>query len=396
MLESLVHNGKISNSNYVLLEKALVEVGRMDLLQYFPATSRSPAVAQMINDKLKAQERAQEQERKAEERLAAGSVPNADATQQPSPPRERRATDFAVDLASKTGGVAKGAIKGAMAAFSRPFRSGNAGDTQSIAPSEAGERPRPGTSASQSSGHSDQDHHATAKHKGGSDHDGDRTSLAESGHTGRSRVKTPGDGTSGTAPPDHAMSTDSSQQSAPETQEEKKHRRRRHGLLNLYYGLGAAPKKTTKADPLDIDDDGFKAEMYMEKMMANDSFEQVVTRENEVASQMKGLDSEMQTLVYENYNKFISATDTVRKMKSQVDSMTDTMKNLAESMRDINTVNVGINERLSPQRDRIAKLSAAHITLKKLQFIFELPTRLKLCLEQKSYGQAVDYYTKVG
>ena len=32
-------------------------------------------------------------------------------------------------------------------------------------------------------------------------------------------------------------------------------------------------------------------------------------------SEIRSLDSEMQTLVYENYNKFISATDTIRKVK---------------------------------------------------------------------------------
>ena len=31
-------------------------------------------------------------------------------------------------------------------------------------------------------------------------------------------------------------------------------------------------------------------------------------------SEIKSLDSDMQTLVYENYNKFISATDTIKKV----------------------------------------------------------------------------------
>jgi len=31
-------------------------------------------------------------------------------------------------------------------------------------------------------------------------------------------------------------------------------------------------------------------------------------------SEIRTLDSEMQTLVYENYNKFISATDTIKKV----------------------------------------------------------------------------------
>jgi hypothetical protein len=33
-----------------------------------------------------------------------------------------------------------------------------------------------------------------------------------------------------------------------------------------------------------------------------------------IFSEIKALDSDMQTLVYENYNKFISATDTIRKV----------------------------------------------------------------------------------
>ena len=37
--------------------------------------------------------------------------------------------------------------------------------------------------------------------------------------------------------------------------------------------------------------------------------------ENDIAKETRKLDCEMQTLVSENYNKFISATDTIRKVK---------------------------------------------------------------------------------
>jgi len=37
--------------------------------------------------------------------------------------------------------------------------------------------------------------------------------------------------------------------------------------------------------------------------------------ETEIVKETRKLDSEMQTLVSENYNKFISATDTIRKVK---------------------------------------------------------------------------------
>ena len=37
-------------------------------------------------------------------------------------------------------------------------------------------------------------------------------------------------------------------------------------------------------------------------------------QEQAMVKDIRSLDSDMQTLVYENYNKFISATDTIRKV----------------------------------------------------------------------------------
>lgn len=47
--------------------------------------------------------------------------------------------------------------------------------------------------------------------------------------------------------------------------------------------------------------------------------------ESSLIRQIQDLDSDMQTLVYENYNKFIDATDTIRKMKTDFGKMEDKM-----------------------------------------------------------------------
>lgn len=49
------------------------------------------------------------------------------------------------------------------------------------------------------------------------------------------------------------------------------------------------------------------------------------------------LHSDMQTLVYENYNKFISATDTIRKMKTDFKKMETQMNLLVSNMNSITT-----------------------------------------------------------
>lgn len=57
---------------------------------------------------------------------------------------------------------------------------------------------------------------------------------------------------------------------------------------------------------------------YLGKLYNTYDLPHLIKREDELAREIKSLDSDMQTLVYENYNKFISATETIRRMKSKV------------------------------------------------------------------------------
>lgn len=61
---------------------------------------------------------------------------------------------------------------------------------------------------------------------------------------------------------------------------------------------------------------------------------------------MKKLDSDMQMLVYENYNKFISATDTIRKMAQNVEGMETEMADLGSSMDRISESSATVNKAL--------------------------------------------------
>ena len=47
--------------------------------------------------------------------------------------------------------------------------------------------------------------------------------------------------------------------------------------------------------------------------------------------------------MYDNYNKFISATDTIRKMRSQVETMEDDMKRLEDNMQSIDELSAQVN-----------------------------------------------------
>lgn len=59
------------------------------------------------------------------------------------------------------------------------------------------------------------------------------------------------------------------------------------------------------------------------------------------------MDSDMQMLVYENYNKFISATDTIRKMAQNVEEMETEMTDLKSSMDRISESSGKVNSALA-------------------------------------------------
>ena len=77
----------------------------------------------------------------------------------------------------------------------------------------------------------------------------------------------------------------------------------------------------------------------------------------------QSLDSEMQTLVYENYNKFILATDTIRQMKSDFQTMEDEMEKLVRDMSNIATFAESISSNLQVLLWKIYSLQNSSIRL---------------------------------
>ncbi|XP_051900859.1 vacuolar protein sorting-associated protein 51 homolog [Pristis pectinata] len=174
--------------------------------------------------------------------------------------------------------------------------------------------------------------------------------------------------------------------------------RRAHGMLKLYYGLGEGggrpPGARDPLDPADIDGAHFDPEFYLNKLRKECSLTELMDSETEMVKHIRALDSDMQTLVYENYNKFISATDTIRKMKNDFRKMEDEMDCLTTNMSAITEFSARISHTLQDQHQQITKLSGVHTLLRKLQFLFELPARLNKCIELEAYGQAVRYHSK--
>ncbi|KAI5476434.1 hypothetical protein MNV49_007747 [Pseudohyphozyma bogoriensis] len=101
-------------------------------------------------------------------------------------------------------------------------------------------------------------------------------------------------------------------------------KRRNRALLRDYYGIGG---NTAEASPgttgggggggkLDIDSPKtFSPELYFENLSTTASVPDLLKRENELLNEIRELDGERQSLVYNHHHELIEASDTIRKVR---------------------------------------------------------------------------------
>ncbi|KAK6120129.1 hypothetical protein DH2020_046131 [Rehmannia glutinosa] len=132
------------------------------------------------------------------------------------------------------------------------------------------------------------------------------------------------------------------------------------------------------------------------------NLEGLLQKHVEMAAEIKNLDTDLQMLVYENYNKFISATDTIKKMKNNIVGMETNMEQLLEKITSVQSRSDGVNTSLFEKREHIEKLHRTRNLLRKVQrcyhllleqFIYDLPSRLEKCIKSEAYAEAVKFYT---
>ncbi|KAK4407901.1 Vacuolar protein sorting-associated protein 51 [Sesamum angolense] len=177
--------------------------------------------------------------------------------------------------------------------------------------------------------------------------------------------------------------------------------RRMRDLLSSFYSpdhsasAASLPRNTSsRFATLDtINTTAFDADQYMNLLVQKSNVEGLLQKHVEMAAEIKNLDTDLQMLVYENYNKFISATDTIKRMKNNIVGMETNMEQLLEKITSVQLRSDGVNTSLFERREHIEKLHRTRNLLRKVQFIYDLPTRLEKCIKSEAYAEAVKLYT---
>ncbi|KAI9505326.1 Vps51/Vps67-domain-containing protein, partial [Coemansia spiralis] len=78
-----------------------------------------------------------------------------------------------------------------------------------------------------------------------------------------------------------------------------------------------------------IDTSTFDSKMYLRRLLQETSPRELLQTANKLVAEARQIDNDMKTMVYENYSKFITATETVQRMVEDADFMDAEMEKLS-------------------------------------------------------------------
>lgn len=164
-------------------------------------------------------------------------------------------------------------------------------------------------------------------------------------------------------------------------------------MLNYYGNEGFNDEEEDEETKMnDIDGENFDVDVHLQNLLKTETLPNLLQRSMDLRKETRTLDSDMQNMVYENYSKFIRATDTIRTMKDDVTVIETELDKLMVGMEQLGETSGTLDTALEPNRSKIENMLSLQSLIKKLEFLFELPMRLKRSIELEAYVQAVKYY----
>ena len=133
---------------------------------------------------------------------------------------------------------------------------------------------------------------------------------------------------------------------------------------------------------LDIDSQDFDPNEYFMDLLKNNNLKQLVDKNLNIQSQIKSFDHDIQSMVSDNYSKFISSIDIVKKMKESIEGVEKKMEKLERSINRINDLAVKVDTTLETKRNEIKKLDLINKDLSGLRKLCEFPQLLNKELTQ--------------
>ena len=147
-----------------------------------------------------------------------------------------------------------------------------------------------------------------------------------------------------------------------------------------------------KANSDNLDSPHFDAAQHTVTHVTNDSVQDLLELEEQLALQVRTLDSTMQTLVYENYTRFIDATDAIHSIGTNVQANEAGLAKLTTGIHAVDEKSRAMEEALGSLRDQVAEKIRIKRLLTRLDALLKLPQTLKERIAAGKYRTATKSY----
>ena len=134
-----------------------------------------------------------------------------------------------------------------------------------------------------------------------------------------------------------------------------------------------------------LDSKDFEPSLYTSNLIHNSNTTHILNETNQLSQSIRQLDSTMQTLVYENYSKFISATDAIRSIGQSVDLSNEGLDRLHDKMQVVEENTKKLENSLSEKRKQVVEKLKLKRLLNRLTRLVELPVTLRGMKEKGEY-----------
>lgn len=136
-------------------------------------------------------------------------------------------------------------------------------------------------------------------------------------------------------------------------------------------------RQRSSADAKDLDSPYFDVAAHTSHHIVNSSVHKLLEMDEQLTLQVRTLDSSTQNMVYENYNKFIDATEAVKSVGVNVQANEQGLERLKRGMETINEHSRLVEEDLGSLRDAVAEKIRVKRLLTRLDALLKLPETLR-------------------
>ncbi|KXH67590.1 hypothetical protein CSAL01_03629 [Colletotrichum salicis] len=152
----------------------------------------------------------------------------------------------------------------------------------------------------------------------------------------------------------------------------------------------------SEVPPSELDSPSFDAEAYVRKALAENTLDDLLRVYTRVLGETRALDAEKKALVYDNYSKLISATETIRKMRANMDPLNPMASTLDPAIAGIYAQASSIREALrktvappeSKEREDEAAAARRRRTRELAREVLGMPERLRRLVKEGKVEEA--------